>query len=43
MLLYSGEGGGSLLDVNPGLIFWTVVTFVLLLLILKKDGLETNS
>lgn len=36
MLLYSGEGGGSLLDVNPGLIFWTVVTFVLLLLILKK-------
>ena len=36
MLLYSGEGGGSLLDVNPGLIFWTVITFVLLLLILKK-------
>ncbi len=36
MLLFSGEGGGSLLDVNPGLIFWTVVTFVLLLLILKK-------
>lgn len=36
MLLLSGEGGGSLLDVNPGLIFWTVVTFVLLLLILKK-------
>lgn len=36
MFFYSGEGGGSLLDVNPGLIFWTVVTFVLLLLILKK-------
>ena len=36
MLLYSGEGGGSLLDVNPGLIFWTAVTFVLLLLVLKK-------
>ncbi len=36
MLLYSGEGGGSLLDVNPGLIFWTTITFVLLLLILKK-------
>ena len=31
-----GEGGGSLLDVNPGLIIWTVVTFVILLLILKK-------
>lgn len=31
------EGGnGSLLDVNPGLIFWTVITFVILLLILKK-------
>jgi F-type H+-transporting ATPase subunit b len=36
MLLYSGEGGGSLLDVNPGLIFWTAVTFIILLLILKK-------
>ena len=37
MLLFSGgEQSGSLLDVNPGLIFWTVVTFVLLLFILKK-------
>jgi F-type H+-transporting ATPase subunit b len=36
MLVYSGEGGGSLLDVNPGLIFWTVITFVIMLLILKK-------
>lgn len=36
MLLYSGEGGGSLLDVNPGLIFWTAVTFIILLLVLKK-------
>ena len=36
VLLFSGDGGGSLLDVNPGLIFWTVVTFVILLLILKK-------
>lgn len=36
MLLYSAEGGGSLLDVNPGLIFWTVVTFIILLLVLKK-------
>lgn len=33
----SGEGPqGGLLDVNPGLIIWTVVTFVFLLLILKK-------
>lgn len=31
-----GEGGGSLLDVNPGVFVWTVVTFVFLLLILKK-------
>jgi F-type H+-transporting ATPase subunit b len=31
-----GEGGGSPLDVNPGLIIWTVVTFICLLLILKK-------
>lgn len=31
-----GEGGGSPLDVNPGLILWTVVTFIALLLILKK-------
>jgi len=30
------EGGGTLLDVNPGLIVWTVITFVLLLLILRK-------
>jgi len=36
VLLFSGDGGGSLLDVNPGLIFWTVVTFILLLVILKK-------
>jgi F-type H+-transporting ATPase subunit b len=31
-----GEGGGGLLSVNPGLAFWTVLTFLLLLLILKK-------
>lgn len=36
MLLFSEGGGNSLLDVNPGLIFWTVVTFVIMLLILKK-------
>lgn len=34
----SSEGGesGSLLSPNPGLIFWTVITFVLLIIILKK-------
>jgi F-type H+-transporting ATPase subunit b len=36
MMFYSEGGGGSLLDVNPGLIFWTVITFVFLLIILKK-------
>ncbi|QQS36895.1 MAG: F0F1 ATP synthase subunit B [Ignavibacteriales bacterium] len=36
VLAASPEGGGTLLDVNPGLIIWTVITFVLLLLILKK-------
>lgn len=36
MVLASGGGNGGLLDVNPGLIFWTVITFVFLLLILKK-------
>ncbi len=30
------EGGNSLIEVNPGVIIWTVVTFVALLLILKK-------
>jgi F-type H+-transporting ATPase subunit b len=31
-----GGEGGSPLDVNPGLIIWTVVTFICLLLILSK-------
>ncbi len=35
VLLLSSEGG-SLVDVNPGLIFWTVITFLILLFILKK-------
>ena len=30
-----GENGG-LLDVNPGLMIWTVITFVILVMILKK-------
>jgi F-type H+-transporting ATPase subunit b len=28
--------GGSLLDVNPGLIVWTVITFLILIILLKK-------
>jgi F-type H+-transporting ATPase subunit b len=35
-LALAPEGGGSLMDVNPGLIFWTVVTFLVLLFILSK-------
>jgi F-type H+-transporting ATPase subunit b len=30
------QEGGSLIDVNPGLIVWTIITFLLLLFILKK-------
>jgi len=32
----SGEHSGSPLDVNPGLILWTVVTVIFLLIILSK-------
>jgi len=35
-VLASGGEGGSLLDVNPGLIIWTILTFLILLIILKK-------
>ena len=35
-ILVLASEGGSLVDVNPGLIFWTVVTFLILLFILKK-------
>ncbi|RKY91612.1 MAG: ATP synthase F0 subunit B [Ignavibacteriae bacterium] len=35
-VLASGGEGGSLLDVNPGLIIWTILTFLFLLIILKK-------
>jgi F-type H+-transporting ATPase subunit b len=35
-VLALAEGNGSLIDVNPGLIFWTVITFIVLLVILKK-------
>jgi len=37
LLALSSEGeSGSLIDINPGLVVWTAVTFILLLLILKK-------
>jgi len=36
LIALSGEGNGGLLDVSPGLIFWTVITFVILLFVLKK-------
>jgi F-type H+-transporting ATPase subunit b len=36
VLAVAPEGNGTLLDVNPGLIFWTVITFIALMLILKK-------
>jgi len=36
VLAFAPEGGGSLIDVNPGLAIWTLVTFIVLLVILKK-------
>lgn len=39
VLLFSPEGGehkAGLLDVNPGLIIWTIIIFVLTLFLLKK-------
>lgn len=38
LLLYSSGEKGGLLDVNPGLIFWTIITFLILLFILKKTA-----
>lgn len=35
-VLASGSSNGSLLDVNPGLIIWTVLTFLILLFILRR-------
>ena len=35
-VIASGSGGGGLMDVNPGLMIWTVITFIVLLFILKK-------
>lgn len=36
ILAFSGGEVGGPLDVNPGLILWTVVTFLILLFILSK-------
>jgi len=37
LAVIASEGGnGGLLDVNPGLMVWTVVTFIVLLFVLKK-------
>jgi F-type H+-transporting ATPase subunit b len=35
-VLAAGGGNGGLLDVNPGLMIWTVITFIVLVLLLKK-------
>lgn len=32
----ASEGNGTLLDVNPGVIFWTFLTFIILMLVLRK-------
>ena len=36
VLAFASGEGGSPLDVNPGLIIWTTVTFIILLVFLKK-------
>jgi F-type H+-transporting ATPase subunit b len=37
LAVIASEGGnGGLLDVNPGLMIWTVITFIVLLFILKR-------
>lgn len=37
LAVIASEGGnGGLLDVNPGLMIWTVITFIILLFVLKK-------
>ena len=35
-VIASEGGGGTLLDVNPGLIIWTAITFIILLVLLRK-------
>lgn len=37
LAVIASEGGnGGLLDVNPGLMIWTVITFIVLLFVLKR-------
>jgi F-type H+-transporting ATPase subunit b len=36
VIALASEGGGGLVDVNPGLVIWTVITFLFLLFVLKK-------
>lgn len=36
ILAVEPEASGSLLDINPGLIIWTAITFIALIIILKK-------
>lgn len=36
IIALASEGGGGLVDVNPGLVIWTVITFLFLLFVLKK-------
>jgi len=40
ILAFASEGGGSIIDVNPGVIFWTVVTFVILMFVLILTALD---
>ncbi len=35
-IVLAAESGGSLIEVTPGVVFWTVITFVLLFFIMKK-------
>jgi len=36
VIALASEGGGSIIEVDPGVVFWTIVTFIFLLIILKK-------